>query len=68
LCGPAAGAAKDARREWTAWVADEKLTYAATDARQYIVDYSLATLEQALGARDFLRNSPIYSGEFGLCR
>jgi len=34
---------------------DEKLTYASTDTQQYIVDDSLATLEQVLGAKGFLR-------------
>jgi two-component system LytT family response regulator len=34
---------------------EEKLTYAVTDTRQYIVDYSLATLEQVLTDRGFLR-------------
>jgi len=39
----------------THFYSEEKLTYASTDTRQYIVDYSLATLEQALGGRGFLR-------------
>jgi DNA-binding LytR/AlgR family response regulator len=39
----------------THFYSEEKLTYASTDARQYIVDYSLATLEQVLEARGFLR-------------
>ena len=39
----------------THFYSEERLTYASTDARQYIVDYSLATLEQVLGGRGFLR-------------
>ena len=39
----------------THFYSEERLTYASTDTRQYIVDYSLATLEQVLGARGFLR-------------
>jgi two-component system, LytTR family, response regulator len=34
---------------------EDRLTYASTDARQYVIDYSLETLEQALGARGFVR-------------
>jgi two-component system LytT family response regulator len=39
----------------THFYSKERLTYASTDARQYIVDYSLATLEQVVGAKGFLR-------------
>jgi two-component system, LytTR family, response regulator len=39
----------------THFYSEEKLTYASTDTRQYIVDYSLATLEQVLGGKGFLR-------------
>jgi two-component system LytT family response regulator len=39
----------------THFYSKERLTYASTDARQYIVDYSLATLEQVVSARGFLR-------------
>jgi two-component system, LytTR family, response regulator len=39
----------------THFYSEEKFTYAATDSRQYVVDYSLATLEQALAPRSFLR-------------
>lgn len=39
----------------THFYSEERLTYAAIDTRKYIVDYSLATLEQALSARGFLR-------------
>jgi two-component system LytT family response regulator len=39
----------------THFYSEGKLTYASTDTRQYIVDYSLATLEQDLSARGFLR-------------
>jgi len=34
---------------------EDKLTYASTDTRQYIVDYSLETLEQILSDKGFLR-------------
>lgn len=34
---------------------EDRLTYAATDMRQYIVDYSLETLEQVLCDKGFLR-------------
>jgi two-component system, LytTR family, response regulator len=34
---------------------EDKLTYASTETRQHIVDYSLATLEEALSGRGFLR-------------
>ena len=34
---------------------DDKLTYASTDTRQYIVDYSLQMLEQVLFDKGFLR-------------
>lgn len=34
---------------------EDKLTYASTDTRQYIVDYSLETLEQVLCEKGFLR-------------
>jgi two-component system, LytTR family, response regulator len=39
----------------THFYSEGRLTYAATDTKQYIVDYSLATLEQALGGKGFLR-------------
>ena len=34
---------------------EDKLTYASTDTRQYIVDYSLETLEQVLCDKGFVR-------------
>lgn len=34
---------------------EEKITYASTDTRQYIVDYSLSALEQVVGDRGFQR-------------
>ena len=39
----------------THFYSEDRLTYASTDTRQYIVDYSLATLEQVLSDRGFLR-------------
>lgn len=39
----------------THFYSEDRLTYAATDARQYIVDYSLETLEQVLSDKGFLR-------------
>jgi two-component system LytT family response regulator len=39
----------------THFYSEERLTYASTDTRAYIVDYSLATLERVLSARGFLR-------------
>jgi two-component system LytT family response regulator len=39
----------------THFYSEEKLTYASTETGQYIVDYSLATLEPVLGDKGFLR-------------
>lgn len=39
----------------THFFAQDKLTYAATAARNYCVDYSISNLEQRLGRRNFLR-------------
>jgi two-component system LytT family response regulator len=39
----------------THFYSEDKLTYAATENRSYVVDYSLATLEESLSARGFLR-------------
>ncbi len=39
----------------THFVADNKLTYAVTAAKRYVVDYSIADLEQRLDPRSFVR-------------
>ncbi len=39
----------------THFYSEARLTYASTGARQYIVDYSLSSLEEALSSQGFLR-------------
>ncbi len=39
----------------THFYSEDKLTYAATETRQYVVDYTIQELEQALRLRDFVR-------------
>jgi two-component system, LytTR family, response regulator len=39
----------------THFYAQDKLTYAATEARKYVVDYTIASLEETLQTKDFVR-------------
>lgn len=39
----------------THFYSEDKLTYAATETRRYVVDYTIQELEQALRLRDFVR-------------